>query len=140
MFFFFSSLFWGGGKRNSNREKKRKKERKRGREEERKKGRKKEKKKKRKRKKRKGGGLNIHPIRIHGLSGIEIEILEIGRNVFGIVILSPILEGFYFLLVGALLFELFDHFFEVACTNTVGGISLVSILRMMMMMEEIERG
>ena len=65
---------------------------------------------------REGGGVDIHPIRIHGLSSVEIEILEIGRNVFGVVILSPGLEGFYFLLVGALLLELFDDFFKVACT------------------------
>ncbi len=62
----------------------------------------------------KGVSMSIHSIRIHRLSGVEVEIFKIGSNMFGIIVLSPVLKGFYFFLVGSLLFEFFDYFFEIS--------------------------
>lgn len=59
--------------------------------------------------------VSIHAIRIHRLSSVEVEIFEIGRDMFGIIILSPGLKRLHFVLVGAMLFELLHNLFKISC-------------------------
>lgn len=56
---------------------------------------------------------NIHSVRIHRFASVEIKVLEIGRDVLGIIVLYSILKGLNFRIVGAILLELFDNFLEV---------------------------
>lgn len=62
-------------------------------------------------------GASIHPIRVHRLAHVKVKIFEVGRNMLGIIILSPGLKCFHFGLVGALLLELLYHFLKVHCST-----------------------
>lgn len=67
-----------------------------------------------------GKGVCVHAIRVHRLPRIKIEIFEIGRNMFRVIILSPVLKCFYLLFVGTLLLELHDYFLEESCSPAIG--------------------
>ena len=66
---------------------------------------------------------NVHSIRIHRFTRVEIKVFEIGSDVLGVVVLYPGLERFYFRIIGALLLELCNDFFEVCWWTNGFGIS-----------------
>ena len=57
---------------------------------------------------------DLHPVGIHGLARVEIEVLEIWGNLLCIVTLYLGLELLYVLLTLASFFELLNHLLQVA--------------------------
>lgn len=56
---------------------------------------------------------DLHSVRIHGFSGVEIKVLEIRRDVLDVIVLRPLLEGLDLFLVGAVLLEFLHYFLQI---------------------------
>lgn len=60
-----------------------------------------------------GGEEHVHSIRIHRLAGVEIEVTEIGHDVFGVVSLHTLLKLLDEVLVLAGFLELFYNLLQI---------------------------